>query len=1004
MAQRSVFSRIAALTAAENQESADRWKRALVGSFNAGEEKAEKNGGGSSGTTGLPVVAKPERGLVSAESESEPKSPARRLVPDPSIPDVAKAEAGGPIAAGLAVVAADTGRVLMLQRALADGRDDPAAGTWEFPGGHVDAGERPLNAAKREWAEEVGVALPDGVVVSRWRSPDGVYAGFVWRVESEGLVPFGDRDQVTNPDDPDGDRLEAIAWWEPDDVPDNPALRDELKGRIGDALGPVMKKADEAIANAVRDRLRGDPRYYSGALADGGGLSSADPEKLENVLMITTSVPPEGAQSGGGRKDRTVSNATAATTGLATTGLATLSLSTYAIGDNGAGATVKDVEPRPADGVAPHAPESDLKDEVQYLNKGADPMNWTHGVVDFTTGEDDKKKPVTSEPLKRPRLAYADFNPGIRKDIVESLERAVVSLAVADPSPFIALAALASPELGLSWDPAKSDYAVLDPRVDDMIGATFGKLAKMARRMGDGALVNDLSLLRSRVQRALPMGPMETVASMHQVAKAARHLGVPCESPSVVSKSKDTADSIGRAAQAVLRVRDSLEDSVFDKGKRRELDPTIMTAVDALYEDAVSLMDGLELSRFVDHGDDEPEHEVIEAADVENTVSDVEKTDILLDAVNSKTNKSHSQTKCMSCGMAPTKLVKWAEGMALAWFCDRDFDDWKKKNGGEIVWVHDVRDGDVGPMIKKGSVSVSDTFEDPTEDKGGPENLPKKWEKRHLEAEVDKTERPIDRIGVAIPSEPELEQMNDSGHPLPRNVVTGDAPPQHTGTMIAWYPTTGQSRQIAEEGGESADELHVTIAYLGETSDHDERAVEAIRRVLREETLKQPPMDGSLGGVGRFNPSEGGDGKSPVIALVDVPGLSEFRTRIVHALEREGVEFPRDHGFTPHMTIRYDEPGMDDLAARGIPQIETTPISVDKVWLVRDGKREEFTLDSGVGQVSGMVPSHVKAADDDARNFGRSFGRLWSRSFLDRRYRLAVVKDADGDREILELD
>jgi len=33
---------------------------------------------------------------------------------------------------------------------------------WDFPGGHVEAGERPLNALRREVAEELGVEL-DGV-------------------------------------------------------------------------------------------------------------------------------------------------------------------------------------------------------------------------------------------------------------------------------------------------------------------------------------------------------------------------------------------------------------------------------------------------------------------------------------------------------------------------------------------------------------------------------------------------------------------------------------------------------------------------------------------------------------------------------------------------------------------------------------------------------------------------------------------------------------------------
>jgi 8-oxo-dGTP pyrophosphatase MutT (NUDIX family) len=147
-------------------------------------------------------------------------------------------KAAGEIAvAGLAVQAQDTGRVLMLQRALCD--DDPAAGTWEFPGGHMEGDEKPVAAAAREWSEETGSILPfipesaaplafgNG---SGWTS--GIYAGFVYPVPSEDCVPVRSDSQVTNPDDPDGDQVEAIAWWDPAQLPGNVAVRPELLADI----------------------------------------------------------------------------------------------------------------------------------------------------------------------------------------------------------------------------------------------------------------------------------------------------------------------------------------------------------------------------------------------------------------------------------------------------------------------------------------------------------------------------------------------------------------------------------------------------------------------------------------------------------------------------------------------------------------------------------------------------------------------------------------------------
>lgn len=56
-----------------------------------------------------------------------------------------------PKLAALAVMVRD-GRVLMVKR-----RNEPDAGLWGFPGGHVDLGETAMDAAARELREETGI-------------------------------------------------------------------------------------------------------------------------------------------------------------------------------------------------------------------------------------------------------------------------------------------------------------------------------------------------------------------------------------------------------------------------------------------------------------------------------------------------------------------------------------------------------------------------------------------------------------------------------------------------------------------------------------------------------------------------------------------------------------------------------------------------------------------------------------------------------------------------------
>jgi hypothetical protein len=101
-------------------------------------------------------------------------------------------KAAGEVAvAGLAVLAQDTGRVLMIQRALDPG--DPAGGKVEFAGGHVENGESPRQAAMREWQEECGLMFPAGEWADSWTSADGIYQGFVYVVEHEADITLNDR-------------------------------------------------------------------------------------------------------------------------------------------------------------------------------------------------------------------------------------------------------------------------------------------------------------------------------------------------------------------------------------------------------------------------------------------------------------------------------------------------------------------------------------------------------------------------------------------------------------------------------------------------------------------------------------------------------------------------------------------------------------------------------------------------------------------------------------------
>lgn len=164
---------------------------------------------------------------------------------------VAKATDLGVQAAGLVVRAADTGRVLMLQRAMVE--NDPAAGMWEWPGGGLEEDESPWEGAWREWQEEVGCPLPEGAYGGSWTV--GNYQGFAWEIPHEADLEINAQaGRVLNPDDPDGDLIETAAWFRPSQIPGMPALRPIVATsdwQVVAGFPPVVKDASGGITVAT---------------------------------------------------------------------------------------------------------------------------------------------------------------------------------------------------------------------------------------------------------------------------------------------------------------------------------------------------------------------------------------------------------------------------------------------------------------------------------------------------------------------------------------------------------------------------------------------------------------------------------------------------------------------------------------------------------------------------------------------------------------------------------
>jgi 2'-5' RNA ligase len=166
---------------------------------------------------------------------------------------------------------------------------------------------------------------------------------------------------------------------------------------------------------------------------------------------------------------------------------------------------------------------------------------------------------------------------------------------------------------------------------------------------------------------------------------------------------------------------------------------------------------------------------------------------------------------------------------------------------------------------------------------------------------------------------------------------------EHTGLLVAAWLEPELANRLAIPGGEPPDQLHITLCYCGDANEISDVAIaRAIDRVswAAEST---GPLAGQIAGIGSFNASESSDNKDVLYANVDVPGLERLRYLVADMLESAGCAPLMNHGYTPHITLAYLEPGM----SWPIQRIETTPIVIRSIWLSIGDRRMEVPLTNG---------------------------------------------------------
>lgn len=171
------------------------------------------------------------------------------------------------------------------------------------------------------------------------------------------------------------------------------------------------------------------------------------------------------------------------------------------------------------------------------------------------------------------------------------------------------------------------------------------------------------------------------------------------------------------------------------------------------------------------------------------------------------------------------------------------------------------------------------------------------------------------------------------------------APAGHTSGMIALVPPANVARAVAAAARlalpvgaptEDEDDLHVTIAFLGDAAALDQ---DTLVEAFRAFAAGSPPISGYLNGGNHWLGDDRGPG-DPWVANVDCPDLPEFRNNVFAVCLPLGAVPVQNHGANMHMTMAYLPPG-SPTPTLDLPK---TPVTFSTLRLALGDEVHDFPL------------------------------------------------------------
>jgi 2'-5' RNA ligase len=204
-------------------------------------------------------------------------------------------------------------------------------------------------------------------------------------------------------------------------------------------------------------------------------------------------------------------------------------------------------------------------------------------------------------------------------------------------------------------------------------------------------------------------------------------------------------------------------------------------------------------------------------------------------------------------------------------------------------------------------------------------------------------EKYLDQLGLwakllHLKKNSEHETFDDGDQPFLEALASKVAVDATGSMMVALVPPDHVIDHLVQEDGEKPHELHVTLLYLGKESAYTPKQITQLPVLVQQWAKTQPPLKAKIQGAGTFV-TDTHNGKHVLWAAVDIPGSTWAHNSLVEFLRGHGMSIQLDHGFTPHITLRYDK-----YHVRFLPKITPMSWDVDEVWFCRGDDWIPFKL------------------------------------------------------------